>query len=76
MSKNTSITLGDHFDHFISEQISEGRYGSASDLVRAGLRMLEAKEVKRRALRLALSEGEKSGKADYSLISLIEELDN
>jgi len=75
MSKNTSVILGDHFETFIADQVSAGRYGSVSDLVRAGLRLLEDQECKRKALQIALIEGEKSGKADYSLKSFIEELD-
>ncbi|AFL83440.1 putative addiction module antidote protein, CC2985 family [Belliella baltica DSM 15883] len=74
MSKNTSITLGSHFEDFISKQIENGRYGSASETVRAALRLLEEKETKLAAIRQALSEGEASGRADYSLDSLIEEL--
>ena len=61
MPKNTSISLGDHFNRFIEAQVAEGRYGSASDVVRAGLRLLEEQEAKLAALRAALIEGEQSG---------------
>ena len=61
MSRNTSISLGDHFGAFIEQQISHGRYGSASEVVRAGLRQLEDNETRRAALRAALADGEKSG---------------
>ena len=76
MSKNTSITLGEHFDTFIAEQLKSGRYSSASEVVRAGLRMLEDSEAKLEALRNLLIEGENSGYSDYSYESLIAELDN
>jgi antitoxin ParD1/3/4 len=61
MAKNTSVIVGDHFAEFIEQQFSEGRYGSASDVVRAGLRLLEEREMKIEALRAALIEGEQSG---------------
>ncbi len=61
MSKNTSFSLGDHFSGFIEGKIAEGRYGSASDVVRAGLRLLEVEEAKLAALLAALIEGEESG---------------
>jgi antitoxin ParD1/3/4 len=61
MARNTSVSLGDHFADFIDAQVKEGRYGSASDVVRAGLRLLEEHEAKVKALREALIAGEESG---------------
>jgi antitoxin ParD1/3/4 len=75
MQKNTSVTLGAHFERFIAGQVGGGRYGSASEVVRAGLRLLEEHEARLAALRRALAEGEASGRADYSLEGLIAELD-
>ena len=51
MAKNTSITLGNHFDDFIAKQLATGRFGSASEVVRAGLRMLEDAETRIETLR-------------------------
>lgn len=76
MAKNTSITLGEHFDSFISSQVKSGRYGSASEVIRSALRLLETQETKMNTLRQLLIEGEESGMADYDLDSLINELDN
>ena len=76
MAKNTSISLGSHFDEFITEQVKDGRYGSASEVVRAGLRLLENNETKLETLRTMLAVGEQSGFADYSYEKLIKELDN
>ncbi len=73
--KNTSVTIGAHFEQFIAKQIHEGRYGSTSETIRAGLRLLEERELKLAALQKALIEGEDSGRADYSLTGLIAELD-
>ena len=61
MAKNTSITMGDHFAKFVEEQVSQGRYGNASEVVRAGLRLLEEREEKLKALRAAINEGLASG---------------
>ena len=74
MARNTSITLGEHFDNFITRLVSDGRFGSASEVVRAGLRLLEEKETRLEHLREALHEGEQSGFVDYSYDSVVAEL--
>lgn len=61
MSKNTSISLGEHFEIFISKKVGSGRYHSASEVIRAGLRLLEEEEKKVEAVKYALELGEKSG---------------
>jgi antitoxin ParD1/3/4 len=63
MSKNTSISLGNYFDQFIHNRISEGRFKNVSEVVRAGLRLLEEEENKVKALRSAVQEGIDSGLA-------------
>ncbi len=75
MAKNTSISLGRHFASFIREQVDGGRYATASEVVRAGLRLLAEEETKLAALRAALEEGEMSGFAeDYTLRGVLAEL--
>ncbi|MGB7394748.1 MAG: type II toxin-antitoxin system ParD family antitoxin [Pricia sp.] len=61
MTKNTSISLGSYFDQFINNRISEGRYKNVSEVVRAGLRLLEEEEAKVNSLRTAIQEGIDSG---------------
>lgn len=61
MAKNTSISLGDHFSEFVEAQIASGRFASASEVIRAGLRLLEADEAKLQKLRELIREGEESG---------------
>lgn len=61
MAKNTSILLGDYFDQFISSQIKSGKYSSASEVVRAALRLFEHEETKKTELIKELKKGEKSG---------------
>jgi len=61
MAKNTSILLGDYFDNFISQQIKSGKFSSASEVVRAALRMFEYEESKKSELINELKKGEKSG---------------
>lgn len=61
VGKNTSVTLGDHFGQFVDRQVEGGRYSSASEVIRAGLRLLEEREAGVQALRAALTVGEASG---------------
>jgi antitoxin ParD1/3/4 len=63
MAKNTSISLGDHFEGFINEQVESGRYGSTSEVIRASLRLLEERERRISTLRQALIHGENSSDA-------------
>jgi len=60
MARNTSVTLGEHFDGYAAEKIKEGRFQSVSEVVRAGLRKLEEDDIKLQALRLKLQAGEDS----------------
>ncbi len=60
-AKNTSVSLSDHFSAFAERQVAEGRYGSTSEVIRAGLRLLEEREAKLNALQDAIDEGYASG---------------
>ncbi|MFN3348662.1 type II toxin-antitoxin system ParD family antitoxin [Pseudorhodoplanes sp.] len=63
MNKTTSVPVGEHFADFIERQVQAGRYDSPTDVVRAGLLLLEEQELKVERLRAALIEGEQSGEA-------------
>lgn len=64
MATNTSISLDDHFSSFLAREVATGRFRSASEVVRAGLRLLEDQETQMSALRAALIAGEESGQAE------------
>ncbi|MFK0572796.1 type II toxin-antitoxin system ParD family antitoxin [Endozoicomonas sp.] len=75
MSRNTSVTLGHHFEKFVSEKIEQGRYQSVSEVVRAGLRKLEEDEARLAALRAELQTGENSPAIDdFEVDSLLDDL--
>lgn len=61
MGRNTSVSLGDYFERFVDTKVSEGRFKNASEVIRAGLRLLEEEENKIRFLKNAIQEGIDSG---------------
>lgn len=63
MGRNTSISLGEHFETFVDSQVNDGRFKNASEVIRAGLRLLEEEEAKMAVLKKALQEGIDSGVA-------------
>lgn len=69
MAKNTSVSLGSHFDDFIKSQVTSGRYGSVSEVIRAGLRKLEDDERKLETLRALIEEGKES--ARLSIVTMV-----
>jgi antitoxin ParD1/3/4 len=74
MSRNTSVVLGSHFERFIAKQLKTGRFESKSEVVRAGMRLLEERERKAAALRRAIVEGEESGPSvPFSIDEIIAE---
>ena len=68
MSKNTSIALGDHFQDFVQGLVSRGRFGTTSEVIRAGLRLLEEQDARLVALQKAIQEGIDSGPAEPSTL--------
>lgn len=61
MGRNTSVSLGEYFESFVDNSVTEGRYKNVSEVIRAGLRLLELEEKKMQALKTALKEGVESG---------------
>ena len=61
MGRNTSVSLGDYFENFVDGIVSEGRYKNASEVIRAGLRLLEEEESRVNSLKQAIKEGIDSG---------------
>lgn len=75
MGQNTSISLGNYFENFVRSRITEGRYKDASEVIRAGLRLLEERENKIQALKKAIHEGIDSGIAkDFDAEAFLNEL--
>jgi antitoxin ParD1/3/4 len=74
-SKNTSINLGDHYNQFIDQQVAAGYFGSRSEAIREGMRLLEINQTKLHFLRKALQEGEDSGYSTYNYQALLAEID-
>ncbi|MDR5886513.1 MULTISPECIES: type II toxin-antitoxin system ParD family antitoxin [Halomonadaceae] len=76
----TSLSLGEHWEVFIRNEVSSGRYGSASEVVRDALRAMEERKSKMEALRTHLAQGAEQARSgefvdDFSMDSLINELD-
>ena len=75
MGRNTSISLGEHYEKFVQYRIQEGRYKNASEVIRAGLRLLEVEEQKFYALKSAIEEGIDSGIAiDFEPNEFLEQI--
>ncbi len=58
MGTNKSYSLGNHYEKFISNQVAQGRFNNGSEVVRAGLRMLEDYESRMNELRTLIDEGD------------------
>jgi antitoxin ParD1/3/4 len=77
---STSLSLGEHWEQFIKNEVSSGRYGSASEVIRDALRAMEERKSKLEALRAHLAPGADQAKAgifvdDFSMDNFIHELD-
>lgn len=73
MTKTTSVNIGNHFESIISKWMQDGRYGSASEAMRAGLRLLEEQEIKFELLQRSLVEGVNSGESTKSFSEIVKE---
>lgn len=67
MRKITSVSVGEQLDTFITRMVDSGRYGSASEVMRSALRLLEQQELRDQAVRQAVVEGLESGESPRSL---------
>ena len=81
MGRNTSVSLGNHFEEFVDDKISQGRFKNASEVIRAGLRLLEEEENKLQFLKNAIKEGVESGiakdfESENNLVSLKAKMKN
>lgn len=75
--KNTSIALGDHWQRFIAQQVKSGRFGSASEVVREGLRLAEDRQRRIDRLNALIDEGLASGPAEeFDFDAFIAEIDD
>ena len=61
--KTTSVALGTYFENFVRTKVEQGRYNNASEVIRAGLRLLEENESQLQELRMAIADGMNSGLA-------------
>ncbi|WP_313267511.1 type II toxin-antitoxin system ParD family antitoxin [Epilithonimonas vandammei] len=81
MGRNTSVSLGNHFEDFVDDKVSQGRFKNASEVIRAGLRLLEEEENKLQFLKNAIKEGVESGiakdfESENNLVSLKAKMKN
>ena len=75
MGRNTSISLGDYFENFVDSKLSSGRYKNASEVIRAGLRLLEEDENRIQILKSAIKDGLDSGiSKDFNAIENLKKL--
>jgi antitoxin ParD1/3/4 len=77
----TSLSLGEHWEVYIKNEVASGRYGSASEVVRDALRAMEERKSKLDALRSHLAQGAEQVESgefveDFTMDALINELDN